>query len=814
MSTSDVPKQQVSGTPASSIRHPRHLPTPIVTQHSKMAMQSGPDQDTARHSSQVSLPPLRQVVDDNERAGNKAAPEKRDVLRPGSTVTRDVWRAVPISPKGAFDANEVMRKAMETMNEQIRANGYDPNNLPNRNQATDTTANGNNQVGAGTTLHPGNSIKQADPSSGQGGEDNDEDSEPNPYQERADEIGLSHRIPGVGHLGDLLTPPGWKAGDEPISISRARLLQKQAYQMAREKLDASIAEFKDLKGAAFQEASDLRNEQWQNLNDLNKLICEERVKIWADYQERKKGGGQERPEDLPLRYPSRASWHPPARVFSGPAAYYHQSSRPAPPALTLTRPSTDFDGPEPSPKLISPSNLDPSLVPSTVHTVIEDFTREKQHLSKLAHDNEIRLKQCLSRYGPYLYPDHQLNHPAVNLVQHNAHPNSQAVREVPYRRRFSAQTQQHQGGGISQQNHDSECGTVEQARGRSEYPDQRPEHWRSESSQQNSRWVYGPTAPPAQSQRGYPTPPLPGYPTQHTESYMRSGNGQADHAHRNQNQGLTANRYHYLPSRTGLGHYEEPSDLALTPVKPQHQRQDADDTEVDEAPAKTPSKKRKAPTKKPSPKKSDAPKPVSKSPPKPTKPTAAAKKQASWYASHLATANLPTSTIDPEAIQAGLAYDPKGPRGSAPPPPKKRRRGSEPVPVPAFVMPQDKIKLMFKSGMPIRYTGKGPNPYVEDGGANAKGGAKESAPIVPAMGSGEKAKPAVGSKNASLTAGEASKVVSSGYSTKSKADEEADDPTDENYDASGARGKQGGTPKRKSPRKSVLAKRTGGGRDE
>lgn len=66
-------------------------------------------------------------------------------------------------------------------------------------------------------------------------------------------------------------------------------------------------------------------------------------------------------------------------------------------------------------------------------------------------------------------------------------------------------------------------------------------------------------------------------------------------------------------------------------------------------------------------------------------------------------------------------------------------------------MPEDKIKLMFKSGMPIRYTGKGPNPYVEDGGANAKGGAKESAPIVPAMDSGEKAKPATGSKNASLT---------------------------------------------------------------
>ncbi|KAL8755345.1 MAG: hypothetical protein Q9184_004829 [Pyrenodesmia sp. 2 TL-2023] len=131
-------------------------------------------------------------------------------------------------------------------------------------------------------------------------------------------------------------------------------------------------------------------------------------------------------------------------------------------------------------------------------------------------------------------------------------------------------------------------------------------------------------------------------------------------------------------------------------------------------------------------------------------------------------------------------------------------------------MPADKIKLLFKSGMPIRYTGKGPNPYMEEGGANAKGGAKEGAPVVPAMGGGdpEKAKPAVGSKNASLTADETSKAVSSGKSTESKADAEAGDSNDENYDASSARRKLGGTPKRKSPRKSVLAKRTRGGGDE
>ncbi|KAI4191606.1 MAG: hypothetical protein LQ346_004706 [Caloplaca aetnensis] len=750
-----------------------------------------------QHRSQVSLPPLSQIVNDNERDDNIQASAQHHGPRPGSTATRDIWRIMPNTPKATFDEDEVMRKATETLNDQIRANGFDPNNLPDRNPPTHYTSNGNNLNTSGNGVHLGNAINLVGPGSGQGGKDVDEDPELDPYQERADEIGLSHRIPGVGHLGNLLTPPGWKAGDEPISISRARLLQKQAYQEAREKLDASTAEFKGLKGAAFQEASDLRNEEWQNLNDLNKLICEERVTIWAECQKRKKDGGQERPMDLPSRNPPRANRHPPAQGLSGPATYYSQSNRPAPPALTLTRPSTDFEGPVPSPKLISPSNLDPTLVPGTVQTVIQDYAREKQHILRLVHENEVRLTQCLSRYGPYLRHGNQAIHHTTGQVQANTHPDNQAVRHVPNRRRFPHEMQQHQGYGIGQQDHASQHGTFEQERVRSDNPDQRPVYLRSERSQQNNGWVYGPTASQAQSQNGYPTPPLPGYPAQHTESYMRSSNGQANNGYYDQTVGLAGARYHFPPSRTGLGPYEEPSDLALTPVKPQNQGRDVDDMEVDEVQAKTPSKKRKAPTKKPNqkPQKPATSIPAAASPPKASKPTAAAKKKSSWYAPHLAAANLPTSTIGPEAIQAGLAYDPKGPRGSAPPPPKRRRRGSEPVPVPAFVMPENKIKLLFKSGMPVRYTGKGPNPYVENGGTNAKGGANEGSPVVPAV-------------------DEASKVASSGNSTATKADDEADDPDDEDYGASGGRRKAGVAPKRKSPRKAALAKRTRGGADE
>ncbi|KAL8772965.1 MAG: hypothetical protein Q9209_001985 [Squamulea sp. 1 TL-2023] len=89
-----------------------------------------------------------------------------------------------------------------------------------------------------------------------------------------------------------------------------------------------------------------------------------------------------------------------------------------------------------------------------------------------------------------------------------------------------------------------------------------------------------------------------------------------------------------------------------------------------------------------------------------------------WYASHLEKANLPTSTLSKTAIQAGLAYDPKAPpvakatEASLLSATKKRRRNGDEVPVPEFKMPPEKIRAMFASSMPMKYVGKGPNPYL------------------------------------------------------------------------------------------------------
>lgn len=103
-------------------------------------------------------------------------------------------------------------------------------------------------------------------------------------------------------------------------------------------------------------------------------------------------------------------------------------------------------------------------------------------------------------------------------------------------------------------------------------------------------------------------------------------------------------------------------------------------------------------------------------------------KEPVWYASHLEKANLPTSTISDSALQAGRAYDPK-----ASPPSKvteanllnttkKRRRNGDEIPIPEFKMPPERLRAMFASNLPMKYIGKGPNPYLTENGTAEAGG--------------------------------------------------------------------------------------------
>ncbi|KAL8962384.1 MAG: hypothetical protein Q9193_001198 [Seirophora villosa] len=720
-----------------------------------MAVQKNVSQDMLQDHQHQALPSLEQIFGNSEQVSSFEACPIRNGATPAPT---EAWRDLPDPPRIVFHADEVMKKAKETMNDQIRANGFDPDNLPISNHHL--PFNGHKEINA------------VNPSNGHS-EERNEEMESNPYEERADQIGLSHRIPGIGHLGDFLTPPGWMPGDEPISANLARLLQEEAHQAAKQKLEDSIVEFQDLRGAAFQEASDLRNEEWQNQNVLNKLVCEERIKIWVAREEQKKNGGQQRGRNFSTLN------HTPAPIANGQPARHPRNHRPILPAVTLSGPDNGLNGLESSPKLLSPSFLDPRLLSDTERAMFRRYHTQKEYIQLLHRNNEQYLEQFLSRYGPHLHPDHQPLPQAGRQAETSSRADHQVVRQESIARRLARRSQSH-----------------------SDLQNVQGENWSGN----------GATVQQARRPSSYPTPP-PGFPTEHPESYARSSDNQQTDTSNNENGGLTVDRYGVLQGHDSLGVYEEPSDLALTPVKPQHHGQRGQqEVQPDTTPTNTPSKKRKTP-KKASPKKSTS----GSSPKVNGAGTSATAKKEPWYASQLAA--LPTSAITPEAVRAGLAYDPKGPSRAAPPT-KKRRRGSEPVPIPSFVVPEDKIKALFKSGLPIRYTGTGPNPYLDNhDGEDARGGANISkgkrakkmggAPVVPAMGSGDvryaegaKAKAArVGSKESPLLLDALSSTPSTDYSPGSK----ADDPSDGTY---GARGK------RTSPRKSALAKRARGGAEE
>ncbi|KAL9005764.1 MAG: hypothetical protein Q9188_001476 [Gyalolechia gomerana] len=680
MSSSNGLDQQGSGF----ARHPRHLPTPIVTGTSSESFRNGVSLGRMEPRLSQSLPSIRHLIDERDGNSNFDAASIRSGSTPGSTPTAEAWQASQNTPRPAFDADAVMRKARETLNDQLRANGYDPNNLP-------------------TSSHPINDTSSQP--NGNGAEHDNEDPETNPYQERADQIGLSHRIPGIGHLGDLLTPPGWSPGDEPIPPGRARQLQKEAYDSAKKKLEDSISEFSHLKGTSFQEASDVKNEEWQNHNDLNKLIFEERVRVYQAHEDRKANGVQTRTQQLPvLNLPqpngTYSQHFPPMGVAP---ARNMQFQRPVPRPLDLSRPSSSYGKPEASPRLLSPRMLDPSLVHGTVQAVVNDYNNRRNQLKQMNHENEMRLRQCLSRYGPHIHPAHQA---------HQAQP-------------------------------------------RPQYLVRRPSMQMGMENSQQTNVYYG-------------------------------------------DRGLTANRYAAPPDQNALGIYDEPTELALTPVKNRDRgatpapNEEPAQIEVTETPSTR--TKRKTPAKKASPKKPTT------STPESTKP--ASQKKEPWYAADLAaaTAHLPPSTITSEEIDAALATEPKGP--TKPPgsqPPKKRRRPSEPVPVPDFKMPASKIRALFKSGLPVRYTGAGPNPYLDDESTNGNGG-----PVVPAMSSKDVKRGKVAGTSASspLFIDETTNSFSSDRRTSST--ESQDDPNDGTY---GARRKQGVAKMMPRKGKSVLAKR-------
>lgn len=109
----------------------------------------------------------------------------------------------------------------------------------------------------------------------------------NIYARRADQIGLSHRIPGIAHLGDLLAPPGWKLGDEPINEAEAQRIFATSRSQAKDMLNQSMSEASHLSSADQAKYGAEKDERYQTQRAIDEYLLVERVKLHGFWQERK-----------------------------------------------------------------------------------------------------------------------------------------------------------------------------------------------------------------------------------------------------------------------------------------------------------------------------------------------------------------------------------------------------------------------------------------------------------------------------------------------------------------------------------------------
>ena len=109
----------------------------------------------------------------------------------------------------------------------------------------------------------------------------------NPYLRRADEIGLRHQVPGVGHLGNYLVPPGWKEGDLPINPDAAKQLYDLDRQAAVHDLDMSLADQRYLTNEEKEQLAANINYQWRAQLLLDQTVLSERLLVHRQHQEQR-----------------------------------------------------------------------------------------------------------------------------------------------------------------------------------------------------------------------------------------------------------------------------------------------------------------------------------------------------------------------------------------------------------------------------------------------------------------------------------------------------------------------------------------------
>lgn len=191
-----------------------------------------------------------------------------------------------------------------------------------------------------------------------------------------------------------MTPPGWKPGHDPIHPKKARQLYKEACTAAKARLNASLADLKDLEGPAYEQACHLRNQEWQQQVNREKVIREERVKVYRNHLDKMAYQfGQERPEYFLGLNPYQSnslSGHPPGQVPSVVVTQAAESNGGhLGHAVPLPVRLHGIGQQDPSPKLLSPSFPDPDLHGSTLYLVIEQYLSTKAQLAYQMHMNDV-----------------------------------------------------------------------------------------------------------------------------------------------------------------------------------------------------------------------------------------------------------------------------------------------------------------------------------------------------------------------------------------------------------------------------------------
>ena len=260
----------------------------------------------------------------------------------------------------------------------------------------------------------------------------------NIYLRRADQIGPSHLIPGVGHLGSLLVPPGWKQGDDPINEAEARRLFAVSRSQAKEMLDQSTRENSHLSSADQRKLAREKNAQYQTQRALDEYLLLERIKVYQFwYSNKQKQSRQNHSqaqqyrqfETMPGKRPQPLQ--PPAETSMIAYQRHQQSLIPASPHLYTPSPplsggalnariNTMVQGmtniplhqdlmrsnkmiflpglhiPQVSP--MSPTFLDPGLVPQTLESVYDCYARNQVIIMNMNNENERFLTQWSAKF--------------------------------------------------------------------------------------------------------------------------------------------------------------------------------------------------------------------------------------------------------------------------------------------------------------------------------------------------------------------------------------------------------------------------------